>query len=66
MQMMAGNAAGFRFHGYAITKMVGIRGGGNDLGPEGFLGHLLSWSVYNPRFKVVNGPYPTQLADGEW
>jgi hypothetical protein len=63
---MAGNTELWLFHGRAIAKMVDIRGSMKSLGPKGFLGHLLAWSVYNPKFKVVNGPYPGQLEDGEW
>jgi hypothetical protein len=63
---MAGDTTKWLFHGHAITKMVEIRGKGLDLGPEGFLGHLLAWSVYNPRNKVVNGPCGVMTELNNW
>lgn len=65
-QHMGGNAAGFVLHGDAIIKMADLRGGVGALELNGLLGHLLAWFVYNPRFRLVNDPYPGQLEDGEW
>ncbi|KAH8804380.1 hypothetical protein F5884DRAFT_406185 [Xylogone sp. PMI_703] len=55
-EFMNGNTAGFSLHGKGIMKMIDMRGGRKNLGPEGFLEHLLTWSIYNPRFKLVSGP----------
>jgi hypothetical protein len=55
MQFMTGNMVEYRLHSGGIIKMVNIRGGIKNLG-NGFLEHLLSTSVYNPRLKMVDGP----------
>ncbi|KAH0496024.1 hypothetical protein TgHK011_009544 [Trichoderma gracile] len=52
----------YRLHGEAVIKMVRMRGGMKDLGPDGILGHLLARSVYNPIFQYVDGPEPGEVA----
>lgn len=55
-QFLSGNVIESRLHGEAILRMVQLRGGFKNLGPEGLLGYLLARSVYNPVFRFVDGP----------
>lgn len=60
-QFLSGNVIEYRLHGEAILRMVQLRGGFKELGPEGLLGYLLARSVYNPVFQFVDGPDATAL-----
>lgn len=60
-EFLSGNVIEYRLHGEAILRMVQLRGGFKDLGPEGLLGYLLARSVYNPVFRFVDGPDATAL-----
>ncbi|KAL6903308.1 hypothetical protein GGI43DRAFT_401706 [Trichoderma evansii] len=60
-EFLSGNVIECRLHGEAILRMVQLRGGFKDLGPEGLLGYLLARSVYNPVFRFVDGPDATGL-----
>ncbi|KAL6872177.1 hypothetical protein J3F83DRAFT_760498 [Trichoderma novae-zelandiae] len=60
-QFLCGNME-YRLHGGAIIKMVRLRGGIKNLGPDGVLGHLLARSIYNPVFQCVNGPDAGEVA----
>jgi len=48
---------GWVHHATAILMMMELRGHRFDLGPEGFLGHLVAWTIYNSRFGIIQGPY---------
>lgn len=60
-EFLSGNVIEYRLHGEAILRMVQLRGGFKELGPEGLLGYLLARSVYNPVFQFVDGPDATAL-----
>ncbi|UKZ81553.1 hypothetical protein TrVFT333_009325 [Trichoderma virens FT-333] len=60
-EFLSGNVTEYRLHGEGILRMVHLRGGFKDLGPDGLLGYLLARSVYNPIFKFVDGPDVTEL-----
>lgn len=63
---MNGNYAAFNAHGKGITKMIDMRGGIGSLGLEGFLQRLVYWSIFNPRWRIVEGPYSRELSVEEW
>ncbi len=64
-QFMSGNMTAYYLHGKAIVTMVTQRGGSLGLGPEGFLGDLLVWSVLDPKRHIVFGPYLEPLDESE-
>ncbi|KAH6894523.1 hypothetical protein B0T10DRAFT_546022 [Thelonectria olida] len=49
-KFLCGNLEVSRVHADAIIRMVALKGGLGNLGVGGFLRHLVSWCVFNPKF----------------
>lgn len=60
-----GHWDGWVLHGKGAIELVKKRGGLQALHNclDGLLLQIVAWSIFNPRFKIVQGPDPKELLE---